>query len=203
MEPAPRLRFDRAAYGDNPTSLLHCGFCGRGIDALQFEILGRPACDICTRQAQSKLPADNLRVLTRAVGFGLVAALGSGLLLAAALEFIPHMLAAGGEFLAAWGVGWGIAKAIRTGARGARGRKYQVAGCLLAYAAMTYSVLGVVLGVQQDPWWTYPFRLLQPIGFLFTDLRPIGSAVIFAASIAMTWTWRSLQGPTNAIRKVN
>ncbi len=199
--PAPRLQFDRAAYTEAPSSLLHCGYCGRGIDELRYEIFGQPACDICTRQAQTQIPADCARVFARACGYGVIAALGSGLMLLGLMAAIPGMLHVGGEFFAAWGVGWSIARAIRVGGRGALGRKYQAVGTVLAYAAMVIPMQAFLSGFA-GPWWLYPVMLLRPVAFLFTDLKSMGAVMVFAASIAMTWAWRGLKGSPSPIHQL-
>jgi hypothetical protein len=120
------LQFDRI---DAPAGASRvCLGCGRGIADEYFEIGGRVACRACS----TVLTGGGTKRLVRALLFGGGAALVSMIVWYAIIKFANMELG-----LIAIGVGLFIGMAVRRGAGGLGGWKYQALAMMLTYGAVT------------------------------------------------------------------
>jgi hypothetical protein len=141
---AETLQF-RTAIPDNPEAR-HCLLCSEAIPGEYFHVGGQVTCPRC---AQARL-ADQ----TRTGGwpaYGRAALFGMGAAIAGSLLFVIVSLATHFRFgLLAIVVGVMVGKAVVMGARGCRGRRYQVLAVLLTYGAISTSYMPeIVTGFSQ------------------------------------------------------
>lgn len=138
--PSPQIAFDKARFdGDKPDPDA-CTFCRRGLGAEYFRVAGNLACAPCASNASALVPPDTHKAFSRGLLFGAGAAVVG--CLGYALFGILTGITLG---YAAIGVGWLVGKAMRTGARGLGGRRYQVAAALLTYAAVAIAFIPMAL----------------------------------------------------------
>jgi hypothetical protein len=136
----PNLNFERAVYKGEAASPDQCAYCGRGITSEYYRVGGHLACAVCAQQAQSLIPPDAHKVFMHSLSYGAAAAV---------LGCLGYALVA---ILTGWtigyaaiGVGYIIGWAMRRGARGHGGRRYQIAAALLTYAAVAVSFVPIAI----------------------------------------------------------
>jgi hypothetical protein len=133
--------FDRAEYSLAPsTTPDNCTRCQRPVGANYYRINGDMACEPCAQQATPAQLADSHTAYTRALLFGIGAAILG--MIGYALFEITTGIAIG--YLAI-GVGYLIGRAMKFASGGRGGRRYQIAGALLTYAAV--SIAAVPVGI--------------------------------------------------------
>src|ERR1700722_5420754 len=138
----PLPNFERADYEGAPPLPDECAYCKRGITTEYYRVDGNLACPSCARQAQSLIPPDSHKAYSRAVLFGIGAAI---------LGCIGYALV---TILTGWtigyaaiGVGYLVGKAMKMGSRGLGGKRYQITAAILTYAAV--AVAFVPLAIHQ------------------------------------------------------
>jgi hypothetical protein len=190
--PIAPLRFDRAQYATGPGPLIVCSWCGRGMQDSVYRANGAPICSVCADRAKAILPRDTQKTFWRAVGVGFLTACSVSLAYFILVRFLRDTLGFGMGF-GAIGVGYGIGKAMRWTARGAGGRRYQIAAALLTYAAISIALTGDIVGLERVPMWAYPLLALGPIVNLFLGQIRLGLFEIFFAFIGIRWAWGLLR----------
>ena len=143
------LSFERAEFESQATPGLVCGFCRRPIAKQYWQINKRAACVECRTQVQREIDGS----MSRAHFLG---ALQYGVLAAAAGSvgwIVVVRLAKGGQWgIFAIGVGYLVGKAVRKGAGGFGGRRYQVLAMLLTYSAIALASLPAIFeALRQAP----------------------------------------------------
>jgi hypothetical protein len=137
----PGLQFDRAEP-ISPQAAPACATCRRSIELQYFEAAGHVLCPACAAQH------------TRDPGWGgaLRAGLyGAGAALAGTIAWFLIMKLTKSEFgLLAIGVGLLVGIAVRKGARGAGGWKYQALAMGLTYLSITTSYVPLIVGQMQE-----------------------------------------------------
>lgn len=133
----PTPQFATAEYAGSGDA---CKSCNQAISGSYYRINGSLACERCTTQLQTQLPKDSHAAFVRAILFGISAAI-LGLIGYAAFSIITG-IQIGYISLA---VGWLIGKAMRTGARGIGGLRYQIAAALFTYAAVSMAAVPIYL----------------------------------------------------------
>jgi hypothetical protein len=136
----PLPNFERADYEGAPPPPDQCAYCQRGITTEYYRVAGNLACSSCGQRAQSLIPPDSHKAYSRAVLFGIGAAIVG--CIGYALVFIVTGWTIG---YAAIGVGYLVGKAMKAGSRGLGGRRYQITAAILTYAAVTMSFLPLAL----------------------------------------------------------
>lgn len=133
----PPPQFGTAEYIGTPGSD-RCRFCQQPIAGSYYRLNGAMACRACTEKAQSELPKDSHADYTRALLYGIGAAI-VGLIVYATFE-IQTGIIIGYLSLA---VGWMIGKAMMKGSNGRGGRRYQITAALLTYAAVSMAAIPI------------------------------------------------------------
>ena len=142
---AESLQFQKAEIQDE-TAGRRCSACGGAVPGEYYQVAGAIACPRC---AQARLASRQRRggpsEFARAALFGLGGAV-AGSALTAIVALTVHIRIG---FLAIV-VGVMVGKAVLMGARGCRGRRYQVLALLLTYGGIASSYLPEVLtGLRQ------------------------------------------------------
>jgi len=134
----PLPNFDRAEFHGDPPSPDQCAYCRRGIAAEYYRVDGNLACSSCAQQAQSLIPPDSHKAYSRAVLFGIGAAIAAciGYSLVQMMGFMIGIVAIG--------VGWLVGTAMKKGSRGLGGRRYQITAVLLTYVAISMAFIPVL-----------------------------------------------------------
>ena len=140
----PLPNFERADYEGAPPPPDQCAYCHRGITAEYYRVDGNLACPSCAQQAQSLIPPDSHKAYSRAVLFGIGAAIAAciGYSLVQMMGFMIGFVAIG--------VGWLVGTAMKKGSRGLGGRRYQITAVLLTYVAISMAFIPVLYrGVKE------------------------------------------------------
>jgi hypothetical protein len=132
-------QFSTAEYA-NVRGSERCGICGKGIAWEYFRINNQIACGKCAAEAKQGQLTDSHAAFTRGLLLGAGAAL-LGLILYATFTI------ATGLYLGyvALGVGWLVGAAIKKGAGGIGGTRYQVAAVLLTYASISLASIPILI----------------------------------------------------------
>lgn len=130
-------QFDTAEFKSSENA---CSFCKTALSAGYYRINGKISCANCVQQLQNAIPKDSHAAFMRALLFGSIAAV-IGMAAYATIEILTNMIM--GFF--ALGVGFLVAKAMLIGSRNVGGRRYQIAAVLLTYAAISTSVIPVLM----------------------------------------------------------
>ena len=98
------------------------------------------ACSTCAQQAERLVPPDSHKAYSRALLFGIGAAI-AGCIGYALFEILTGIMMGWIALL----VGLFVGRAMKTGSRGLGGRRYQITAALLTYAAVAVAFVPVVL----------------------------------------------------------
>jgi hypothetical protein len=137
---ALELQFERAEHSDQTRSqTVSCAACGTPLSSY-FEVNGKLACEPCKDAAQASQSASHLPGLLRGAALGAIAAaVGAGIYYAIAQL-------TGYEFgLMSIVLGLMVGFAVRRGARGRGGWRYQALAMFLCYAAICATYVPRVL----------------------------------------------------------
>ena len=178
------LSFEQAEF-ENPTPIaLACGYCRRALTGRYWEISKRPACESCHDVVLRELAASaSLQNLWRALGFGLAAALAGSVVWAVIEKLFNAQIG-----IVAIGIGYLVGRAVRKGARGFGGRRYQVLAVLLTYSSIALASLPAV--IQYSPRggsWPLIFALSFASPFLGGTDNAIGWFII---AIGLWQAWK-------------
>lgn len=133
----PTPQFGTAEYVGSP-STDHCQYCHQPIGSTYYRINDSMACPGCADKARNELARDTHSAYTRALLFGLGAAI-VGMILYATFAITTGIII-GYVSLA---VGWMVGKAMMKGSGGAGGRRYQIAAAVLTYAAVSMAAIPI------------------------------------------------------------
>ena len=178
------LSFEQAEF-ENPAPIaLACGYCGDALSGQYWEISKRPACASCRSVVLRELAASNSqRNVLRALGYGLGAAL-AGSVVWELIEKLFHAQVG----IVAIGIGYVVGRAVRKGAGGFGGRRYQVLAVLLTYSSIALAGLPELL-TMAAPGASLPFliglSLISP--FLGGTENVIG---LFIIAIGLYQAWK-------------
>ncbi len=131
------LSFERAEFENRAQPALACSFCRQELTDQYWQITRRPACGRCRAQVQSELASSTSRArFFSALRLGALAAV------AGCVGWIVISKVTGYEIgIVAIGVGYLVGKAVRQGAGGFGGRRYQIMAVLLTYSAIAFASL--------------------------------------------------------------
>ncbi len=136
--------FDKAQYALAPTpgtsTQDQCTLCKTPITASYYRINGDIGCESCASQATSTIPTDSHAAYTRAILYGIGAAI-IGMMMYAQFEIATGITIG---YLAI-GVGYLVGKAMKFGSKGRGGRRYQIAAAILTYAAVSMAAIPVAI----------------------------------------------------------
>jgi hypothetical protein len=135
-------QFGTAEYSNVPGTE-RCAVCKQLIGTSYYRINSQMACASCADRAKSGMPVDSHSSYMKALTFGAGAA------------FVGFLLYSGVGMATGWvigymslAVGWLVGSAMKKGAQGAGGRKYQITAALLTYAAVSMSAIPISLYMQ-------------------------------------------------------
>jgi hypothetical protein len=123
-----------------PVESDHCQFCHQPIAGNYCRVNGTITCCGCAEISRRESARDTHSAYTRALLYGVGAAL-AGMILYAAFEIATGIII-GYLSLA---VGWMVGKAMMKGSNGVGGRRYQIAAVLLTYAAVSIAAVPVMI----------------------------------------------------------
>jgi hypothetical protein len=133
--------FDKAQYTFAPASGPdQCTLCQQPIAASYYRLNGNMACEPCATKAKPNLPADSHAAFTRAILYGIGAAI-VGMIGYALFEIATGIIIG---YLAI-GVGYLVGKAMKRGSNNRGGRRYQIAAALLTYASVSMAAIPVAI----------------------------------------------------------
>ncbi len=115
-----------------------CAVCERQLAGRMFLVDQRPTCEACKERALQTPQTGSHAALSRAILFGVGAAL-VGMVLYASVEILTGWVIG----YAAVAVGYLVGKAMKKGSGGRGGRRYQIAAAALTYAAVSLSAIPV------------------------------------------------------------
>jgi hypothetical protein len=133
----PPLQFETALVAGRPATTeapdgVTCRICQRSIINQYFDVNGLPVCEACREQlAEHGETPRGLGVMTRAALFGVGAAIAGAILYFAVVELTGLEIG-----IAAIAIGYMVGYAIRRGARGRGGRRFQIIAVVLTYWAV-------------------------------------------------------------------
>lgn len=135
--------FDRAEYTLAPASNSipdQCTRCQLPVAGDYYRINGALACESCAAQATPTQLADSHAAFSRAILYGIGAAI-VGMILYALFEIVTGIIIG----YIAIGVGYLVGKAMKLGSKGRGGRRYQIAAALLTYASVSLAAVPVAM----------------------------------------------------------
>ena len=140
------LSFEHAEFENQAPAALACAFCRQPITGQYWQISKRPACEHCRAKIQSELDSSgSSQRFLHALGFGALAAT------AGSVGWMLITKLTGYEIgFVAIGVGYLVGKAVRKGAGGFGGVRYQVLAMVLTYSAIALASLPTLLGMAPD-----------------------------------------------------
>ena len=163
MTDARELQFDRAEFPES-TATSECAACKAPLTSSYFLVNGQMACEACRYRVEAPDTSSGMGRFFRALGAGTAAAIGGAVL------YYAISAISGYEFgLIAVVVGFGVGAAVKWGARGRGGWRYQA-------LAMTLTYLSIVA--------TYVPPLIKGIREHRTDSETSASATAGAANVA-------------------
>jgi hypothetical protein len=195
------LQFDRVisnapahAQGDAAQGTVTCKACSKPIDRDYYHLNGKVTCESC-RDAISDAVAtpEGALPLARAAGLGILAAIAG-----AALYYGVIALANLEIGIIAIAIGYMVGWAVRKGAGGRGGRRFQVLAVLLTYWAV---------GLAYAPLFLRNSSMPLPVAFFYVFALPImvitggGTGIITAIIIAvgLRQAWQMTAAPTLTI----
>ena len=184
-------QFGTAEYSNVPGTE-RCGLCQQLIGTSYYRVNDRMACARCAERIKSGMPVDSPSSYSKALLFGLGGAF-VGFLLYSAIGMATGWVI-GYMSLA---VGWLVGTAMKKGANGAGGRKYQITAAVLTYAAVSISAIPIQVylarGEQID--WANHIGTLIVAGLLspFLDLaNGIGGVIgLVILWVGIQYAWRA------------
>ena len=134
-------RFDTAQYTPKTGSDV-CQLCAHPIGASYYRVKGGMTCASCGEKAAASLPKDSHANFIRGMLFGVGGAI-LGLIIYSTFAIATGLIIG----YASLAVGYIVAKAIKKGANGMGGQRYQIAAVALTYAAVSLSAIPI--GISQ------------------------------------------------------
>ncbi|HWZ89830.1 MAG TPA: hypothetical protein VNW92_13300 [Polyangiaceae bacterium] len=148
------LSFERAEFENQREAALSCGYCKKPLSVQYWQIAKRPACADCRGVVEREIEAGkSLKRFLGALQYGALAA-AAGCLGWILVSKITAALSGDGRSMqigfVAIGVGYLVGKAVRKGAGGQGGPRYQVLALFLTYSAIALASLPDVLEVVRS-----------------------------------------------------
>lgn len=131
-------QFSTAEYAQ-PT-LQRCHFCSTPLVSEYYRVRGQTACAGCAAAAREGTPGQSSTAFTRALLFGIAAAI-VGLACYAAFTIATSLYVG----YVALGVGYIVARAMKFGSGGLGGRPYQFTAVILTYLAIALAEIPIML----------------------------------------------------------
>jgi hypothetical protein len=169
---------------------VRCAVCGRSVDREYYNANGKVICDSCRQvvTAAAAMPR-SIGTLVVAGVFGLGAAIAGAALYYAVIT-ITHLEIGIVAILIGYMVGW----AVRKGARGAGGRRFQILAVVLTYWAVGLAY--TPLAFQEMPKYggLFLFSFALPVLSVFGSM-PMGLISALIIFIGLRQAWRMTSRP--------
>lgn len=137
-------QFGTAEYSNVPGTE-RCALCQQLIGTSYYRVNSHMACASCAERAKSGMAVESSSSYTKALLFGVGAAF-VGFLLYSGIG-----MATGGVIgYMSLAVGYLVGTAMKKGANGVGGRKYQITAAILTYAAVSMSAIPISLYAQRN-----------------------------------------------------
>jgi hypothetical protein len=191
-------QFSTAEYASQPT-LQRCHFCSTPLVTEYYRVRGQAACAGCAAAAREGTPAGQSTAFTRALLFGIAAAIvglaGYSAFTIATSLYVGYV---------ALGVGYIVAKAMKFGSGGVGGRPYQISAVTLTYLAIALAEIPIALwqlhvkapagrllivAVQ-----SLPIGLISPILGLTSPVHGLINLVILFVGLQIAWRGSAATG---------
>jgi hypothetical protein len=131
-------QFNKAEYSAQRAN--QCEMCGQALGAAYYRVKNAVACEACALKAKSELPADAHSDFIRALVYGIGAAI-LGMIVYAAFTIITSIEIG----IMSLVVGFLVGRAMKIGAKGAGGTRYQIAAVILTYAAVSMAAVPIAI----------------------------------------------------------
>jgi hypothetical protein len=191
-------QFSTAEYTD-PPKIQRCHFCSSPLATEYYRVRGQAACAGCAAAAREGTPAGESTAFTRALVFGIAAAI-VGLAGYAAFTIATSLYVG----YVALGVGYIVAKAMKFGSGGVGGRSYQIAAVILTYLAIALAEIPIVLWqlrprIPSGHMLAIAMRLLpvgleSPILAMRSPVHGLINAVILFVGLQIAWRGTAATG---------
>jgi hypothetical protein len=197
-------QFSTAEYTPQPT-LQRCRLCSSPLATEYYRIRGQAACASCAAAARAGTPAGQSTAFTRALLFGIAAAI-VGLAGYSAFTIATNLYVG----YVALGVGYIVARAMKFGSGGVGGRPYQIGAVVLTYLAIALAEIPIVLWqlrprIPSGHMLAVAMRLLpvgleSPILAMRSPVHGLINAVILFVGLQIAWrgtaaTGAAVEGP--------
>jgi hypothetical protein len=138
------LSFERAEFDNQQKPTLSCGYCNKPLSVQYWQIAKRPACAECRGIVQRELEAgQSSQRFLGAAAYGA----GAAILGCVGWLIVSSLFKATIGFVAI-GVGYLVGKAVRKGARGQGGTRYQILALFLTYSAIALADLPNIISAN-------------------------------------------------------
>jgi hypothetical protein len=135
------LQFDRAVFDGNAPPALACRLCEQPISGSYYDVNGQPTCESCRDTLVASLGVDGgLRGVVTALASGVGAGVAGALLYYAVLALTGYEIG-----LIAVAVGLMVGHAVKWGASGRGGRRFQVMAVAITYVAIVSTYVPFIL----------------------------------------------------------
>jgi hypothetical protein len=191
-------QFSTAEYASQPI-LQRCHFCSTPLVTEYYRVRSQAACASCAAAAREGTTAGQSTAFTRALLFGIAAAI-VGLAGYAAFTIATSLYVG----YVALGVGYIVAKAMKAGSGGVGGRPYQIAAVILTYLAIALAEIPIVLWqvrarIPSGHMLAVAIRLLpvgleSPILAMRSPVHGLINAVILFVGLQIAWRGTAATG---------
>lgn len=135
------LSFERAEFENQQKATLSCGYCQKPLRVQYWQIAKRPACAECRSVVEREVLASKSRArFLGALQYGVLAAIVGSLGWIVISKITGYQIG-----FVAIGVGYLVGKAVRKGAGGFGGRRYQYLSLFLTYSAIALASLPAII----------------------------------------------------------
>src|SRR5450432_3495423 len=140
------LSFERAEFESQTTPGLACAFCQRQVQKQYWQINKRAACGNCRGQVEREIETSMSRArFLSALQYGLLAAAAGSVGWIVISKLTGYQIG-----IVAIGIGYLVGKAVRKGAGGFGGARYQVLAMALTYSAIALASLPAILEALRE-----------------------------------------------------
>jgi hypothetical protein len=135
------LSFEHAEFDNQQKATLSCGYCQKPLRVQYWQIARRPACAACRGVVEREVEAGKSRArFSGAVQYGALAAIAGSVGWVVISKVTGYQIG-----IVAIGIGYLVGKAVRKGAGGLGGRRYQYLAVFLTYSAIALASLPAIM----------------------------------------------------------
>jgi len=183
------LSFERAEFAADSPQGLACAFCQQPLSQRYWQVGKRPACAECRARLELAIAHSmSSGNFARALSYGLLAALAGSV-----AWVVIERLTGAQVGIVALGIGYAVGKAVRRGAAGFGGPRYQALAVFLTYSSIALASLPAYLELakaasQSSFTTTWPTVLALSYASPFLDLKDhVIGLVILGIGLYQAW----------------